>query len=101
MDPEMIRLFNLCGSIRDMILENEALKADNAALADEIKKIRRDREEGFRIAAEGHKQVVEALISGQLTINREICVDCKRVIDGSNVCSAAGTLGVVLCEDCA
>jgi len=69
MDPEMIRLFNLCGSIRDMILENEALKADNAALADEIKKIRRDREEGFRIAAEGHKQVVEALISGQLTIN--------------------------------
>lgn len=69
MDPEMIRLFNLCGSIRDMILENEALKADNAALADEIEKIRRDREEGFRIAADGHKQVVEALISGQLTIN--------------------------------
>ena len=69
MDPEMIRLFNLCGSIRDMILENEALKADNAALADEIEKIRRNREEGFRIAAEGHKQVVEALISGQLTIN--------------------------------
>ncbi len=69
MDPEMIRLFNLCGSIRDMILENEALKADNAALADEIKKIRRDREEGFRIAADGHRQVVEALISGQLTIN--------------------------------
>ena len=69
MDPEMIRLFNLCGSIRDMILENEALKEDNAALANEIEKIRRDREEGFRIAAEGHKQVVEALISGQLTIN--------------------------------
>lgn len=69
MDPEMIRLFNLCGSIRDMILENEALKEDNAALADEIKKIRRDREEGFRIAADGHKQIVDALISGQLTIN--------------------------------
>jgi len=69
MDPEMIRLFNLCGSIRDMILENAALKAYNAALADEIEKIRRDREEGFRIADEGHKQVVETLISGQLTIN--------------------------------
>ena len=69
MDPEMIKLFNLCGSIREMILENAALKEYNATLADEIEKIRRDREEGFRIASEGHKQVVETLISGQLTIN--------------------------------
>lgn len=69
MDPEMIRLFNLCGSIREMILENAALKEENAALANEIEKINRNSEECLRIAAEGHKLCAEALISGQLAIN--------------------------------
>ena len=69
MDPEMIRLFNLCGSIRDMILENEKLREENQRLQGEIKKARADREEGFVVSADSHKQFVKALISGQLTIN--------------------------------
>ena len=31
----------------------------------------------------------------------DICVACKRGIDGASVRPAVGTLGVILCEDCA
>lgn len=69
MDPEMMMLFSVCGRIQDMILENEKLREENQRLQSEIKKAREDREEGFIVSADSHKQFVKALISGQLTIN--------------------------------
>lgn len=68
MDEQMINFFNLCGKIQDMMQENEILKAENQRLQAEVTKIRKDREEGFRIAADSHKQFVNALISGEIAL---------------------------------
>ena len=68
MDEEMINFFNLCGKIQDMMLANERLREENARLKDEVKKVRKDREEGFQISAQGHKQLIDALISGDLKL---------------------------------
>ena len=68
MDEQMINFFNLCGTIQDMMQENEMLKAENQRLHAEVQKIRKDREEGFRIAADSHKQFVNALISGEIAL---------------------------------
>jgi len=69
MDPDMINFFDLCGKIQDMMLENQRLKEENARLKAEVTKVRKDREEGFQIAAQGHKQLIDALISGDLKLN--------------------------------
>ena len=68
MDEQMINFFNLCGKIQDMMEENQMLKAEVHRLQTEVTKIRKDREEGFRIAADSHKQFVNALISGEIVL---------------------------------
>ena len=68
MDEQMINFFNLCGKIQDMMQENIILKEENQRLQAEVTKIRKDREEGFRIAADSHKQFVNALISGEIAL---------------------------------
>jgi len=68
MDEDMINFFNLCGKIQDMMLENQRLKEENAFLKAEVTKVRNDREEGFRVAADSHKQFVNALISGEIAL---------------------------------
>jgi FtsZ-binding cell division protein ZapB len=52
-----------------MMLENQRLKEENARLKEEVTKVRKDREEGFQIAAQGHRQLIDALISGDLKLN--------------------------------